>query len=219
MIKLQLMSLVTLVFLYSIQSYAAPNLLLQCLAREETLLHQEKKTGVLYRLNQEFINELASSNDITLKKKYIDEVCQSKSHSPSVALLRLLLLKESEIYDLSLSEVESSMRPFKMGYIEEFQKQTPRLFIQYVSGLQAEMPTFDCLSKAIPELAILNERLKYLEEEMTTHEVIRDKKRIETIFSKLQNIKDIQKNCEMTALKRAQKLKSTKVKKKEGPKL
>lgn len=211
---LKIFLLLTVALLYGTQIYAAPNLLLQCLAKEESRLHKGKNQGVLYRLNQEFINELASSNDIALKKNFIDEICQSKTHSPSVSLLRLLLLKESDLYDLSLSEVDPSMRPFKMGYINEFQKQIPRLFIGYLSGLQAEMATPDCLIKAIPELAVFNERLKYLEEELSTHDVISDKKRIEKIFSKLEKRNEIEKACQ----KKAQ-LTLKKMQKKQGAKL
>lgn len=198
----------------SSEIYAAPNLLLQCLAKEETQLHKEKAQGALYHLNQDFLNELASSNDIALKKNFIDEICLAKKHSPSVGLLRLLLIKESDIYDLSLSEVESSMRPFKMGYINEFQKQVPRLFIQYISALQSEMATPDCLEKAIPELKQFNERLKYLEEEMSAHEMIKDKTKIEKIFKKLENIKSIQSGCAAIAKKRSETL-LNKMKKKE----
>ena len=200
---------------FGTEIYAASNLLLQCLAKEESLLHKQNAQGVLYRLNQEFINELATSNDIALKKNFVDEICNSKIHSPSVALLRLLLLKESDIYDLSLSEVDPTMRPYKMGYINEFQKQVPRLFIQYISGLQAEMATPDCLSKAIPEIAFFNERLKYLEEEMSIHEVMKDKNKITKIFTKLQNRGAIKINCEH---QKAKSLK-TKVKKKESTNL
>ncbi len=205
-----------LTFLLCSDIYAAPNLLLQCLAKEETMLHKQKSQGALYHLNQDFLNELASSNDITLKKNFVDEICQSKKHSPSVGLLRLLLLKESDIYDLSLSEVESSMRSFKMAYINEFQKQVPRLFVQYVSGLQAEMPTADCLSKAIPELNFFNERLKYLEEEMSIHEVMKDKKKIEKVFIKLENVDKIRSACEKEEALRIKKLK---MKKKENARL
>lgn len=205
--------LITLAILYSIQIQASPNLLLECLGKEESLFHKEKTVGVIFRLNQEFINELATSNDITLKKKFVDEICHSEIHSPSVALLRLLLLKESDIYDLSFSEIDASMRPFKKGYINEFQKQVPRLFIQYISGLQAELPTHDCLNKAIPELDLFNNHLKYLEEEMSTHDIIKDKKKIEIIFIKLQKIKEIKKNCEIEALLQLNKLKKMKKKK------
>lgn len=193
--------LFVLLGLLSSDIYAAPNLLLQCLAKEETALHKEKSQGALYRLNQDFLNELASSNDITLKKNFVDEICASKKHSPSVGLLRLLLLKESDIYDLSLSEVESSMRTLKMAYFNEFQKQVPRLFVSYISGLQAEMPTAHCLDKAIAELNFFNERLKYLEEEVSIHEVMKDKKKIDAIFTKLEKLSSIRKACEKEAQK------------------
>lgn len=214
-ILLNLLFLLALSFLNSSRIYASPNLLLQCLAKEEAQLHKEKAQGVLYRLNQEFINELASSNDIYLKKNFVDEICHSKKFPPSIGLLRLLLLKESGIYNLSLSNTDSATYPFKMGYINEFQKQVPRFFIQYISGLQSEMATPDCLNKAIPEIAIFSERLKYLEEEMSIHEVIKDKNRIDRIFTKLQNIKIIKLSC----AKEASNLLNKKMEKKKGPSL
>ena len=201
--------LICCLYLYGTEIFASQNILLQCLAKEETLLHKQKSQSALYHLNQDFLNELASSNDIALKKNYVDEICNSTKHSPSVGLLRLLLIKESDIYDLSLSEVDPSMRPFKMGYINEFQKQVPGLFIQYIAGLQAEMATPHCLEKAIPEIKVFNERLKYLEEEISAHEVIRDKGRIEKIFSKLQDIKKIKADCAKTAYTQSKKSKSS----------
>jgi hypothetical protein len=187
---------------------AGTNPLLHCLAKEENELHKEKNTGPMYRLNQEFINELATSNDINLKRIYIDEICQSKKHSPSVALLRLLLLKEADIYDLSLSGVDPSLKSFKMNYINEFQKQVPRILIQFLSSLQAEMATPHCLEKAIPELKDFNDKLKYLEEDLSTHEVLKDKKKIESIFLKLQDLQKIKLACEEKAKLKAKKLKA-----------
>jgi hypothetical protein len=174
-------------------AHAKVNPLLQCLAKEEERLHK-KAPDALFRLNQEFINELASANDITLKKEFVDEICTSKKHSPSVALLKLLLIKESEIYDLSLSEVDQSMRPFKMGYINEFQKQVPRMFFSYLSGLQSEMATPHCLEKNIPELVGFAEKIKYLEEEISMDRIINDKQ-ITTIFKKLEGISEIKARC------------------------
>jgi hypothetical protein len=186
----------------STEIFAAPNLLIQCLAKEESLMHKEKSQSALYHLNQDFLNELASTNDIALKIKYVDEICNSQKHSPTVGLLKLLMLKESDIYDMSFADVDPTMRPFKMGYINEFQKQVPHLFIQYIAGVQAEMATPDCLEKAIPELKVFFERLKYLEEEMSTHEVIKDKTKIEKIFAKLENLNMIKKSCVLEARQR-----------------
>jgi hypothetical protein len=211
-------ALVMLALLSTSEIYAAPNLLLQCLAKEETALHKEKFQGALYHLNQDFLNELASSNDIALKKNYIEEICSAKKHSPSVGLLRLLLIKENDIYDLSLSEVDASMRPFKMGYINEFQKQVPHLFVQFIGGLQAEMATPHCLERAIPEIKLFNERLKYLEDEMSAHEMIKDKTKIERIFTKLQSLKEIKAKCAAEA-KNKQKVLEEKVQKQKNSNL
>jgi len=204
--------------LSSTEIYGAPNQLLYCLAKEEGQLHKEKAQGVLYRLNQDFINELASTNDITLKKEYISEICHDKTKSPTIALLRLLLVKESEIYDLTLSEVDPALKPFKMNYINEFQKQVPHFFIQFISGLQSEMATPDCLSKAIPELKFFNERLKYFEEEISTHEVMKDKTKIDKIFNQLKDLPSIKAKCSLQASRELRKLKA-KMKKKEDSKL
>lgn len=180
---------------YTSQVSAAPNLLLQCLAKEEEALHKKELQNALFRLNQEFVNELASTNDINVKKNYVDEICQSKDYSPSVGLLRLLLMKEHQLYDLSLSGVDASMRPFKMGYINEFQKQVPRMFIQYLAGLQSELATPYCLEDAIPELKGFNEKIKYLEEELSTHQLITQKNKIEAIFTKLKKFHEIKRKC------------------------
>lgn len=201
MLRISLRIILLSVFLISFIGHSAiaktaPNLLLQCLAKEEEMLHKRPMQNALFRLNQDFVNELAGSNDITVKKVYVDQICGSKTFSPSVALLRLLLLKEHELYDLSLSSVEASMRPFKMGYINEFQKQVPRIFLQYVSGLQSELATPDCLENAVPELAGLSEKIKYLEEEISTHQLITQKSKIETIFTKLTNFDNIKRKCD-----------------------
>lgn len=188
--------LYTLIFLlFSLEISAKANLLIQCLAKEEEKMHKLKDTGVLYRLNQSFLNELATNNDISIKKNYVDEICSDKSKSASIGFLRLLLIKEEDIYDLSLSETDSSMRPYKMGYINEFQKQVPHLLVSYITGLQAEIEDAHCLTKSIPEINYLTEKLKYLEEEISIHQIISDKKKIDNIFKKLQNFKKIKDTC------------------------
>jgi hypothetical protein len=191
-----------LLYFISVSVFAKDNLLLHCLAKEEEKLHQEKSQTILYRLNQNFINELSTSNDIAIKKNFVEEICGPQAKfPPSVGLLRLLLLNESDIFDLSLSGVDPSMRSYKMAYIREFQKQVPHFLISYLAGVQAEMPDAHCLTNAIPEIAAFNERLKYLEEEITIHEILSQKSKINAIFTKLLNIKAISENCQRKSLK------------------
>ena len=192
---------------HSTEINAASNRLLHCLAKEEEMLSKRSVQNALFRLNQEFVNELASSNDIMLKKSFVDQICQSKEYSPSVGLLRMLLLKEHELYDLSLSGVDANMRPFKMGYINEFQKQVPRMFISYLAGLQSELATPDCLEKNIKELKGFSEKIKYLEENLTAHQLITQKGNLSTIFVKLKNFNEIKLKCEAIARNRELRLK------------
>jgi hypothetical protein len=63
------------------------------------------------------------------------------------------------------------------------------------------MPDAHCLTNAIPEIAAFNERLKYLEEEITIHEILSQKSKINAIFTKLLNIKAISENCQRKSLK------------------
>lgn len=187
--------------IFSGSLFARDNLLLHCLGREEDKFHKEKIQSAVSRLNQNFINELSTSNDLAIKKNYIDEICNPKAKfPPAVGLLRLLLIKENDIFDLSLSGVDPSMRSYKMAYIKEFQKQVPHIFINYLAGIQADMPNPHCLERAIPEIAVLNERLKYLEDEIPIHEVLGQKKKLENIFNKLINIKSIKIDCEKNPL-------------------
>lgn len=192
---------------YSAEIYAAPNLLLRCLAKEEEKLNKKPTQNALYRLNQEFVNELATTNDINFKKVYVDQICNSPEYSPSVGLLRLLLLKEHELYDLSLSTVDTAMKPFKMGYIDEFQKQVPRMFINYLSGLQSELATPYCLEQNIVELKGFNESIKYLEENLTTHQLITQKDKIDSIFKKLKGFSQLKSKCAEIARKELSRLK------------
>ena len=57
------------------------------------------------------------------------------------------------------------------------------------------MPDAHCLNKAIPEIGAFNERLKYLEEEITIHQILSKKTSIDSIFTKLLDIDKIKRNC------------------------
>lgn len=174
---------------------ASQNKLLQCLAKEEERIHKNKVHFSQAKLNQDLVNELASSNDILIKEKYLEEICNNPSFPPSVNLLRHLLIYENEIYDLRFTGLEESMKSFKISYINEFKKQVPNIFITYVSSINAQMPDAYCLERHIPEIKKFNEKVKYLEDELTINDLIKDKKQIKAIFNKLTSAKKIKEKC------------------------
>jgi hypothetical protein len=196
MIKKRGLLIVLAFFCLPLETFAAPNLVLQCLAKEESQLHKSNDQGANYHLNQDLINELAGSNTIYFKKKFIDEICSSKNFSPSISLLKLLLTKETSIFDLSAENSESSEGSFRLNFIREFQKQAPRLLIQYLAGIQGEMATANCLEVAIPETKTIFDRMKYLEEEISFNDIVKDKKKLEIIFNKLEGLSSIRKKCQ-----------------------
>lgn len=190
------------ILLVSNLTYAKGNALLRCLAKEEEQLHKNKDQSALYKLNQTFLNELASNNDITIKNSYVDKICNDKTTTPSIELLHLLLINESDIYDTTLKETDASLKDYKKGYINEFQKQVPHFLITFLAQLQAEISDPNCFNRAIPEIAYLNEKIKYLEEEISMHQIISEKKKIENIFKKLKERKSIMAKCEIDSEKK-----------------
>lgn len=180
---------------FSALSAERPNRILQCLAKEEEQIIKRKLDFSIAKLNQELVNELAASNDIMIKNSYVDDICEHPYYSPSVNLLRLLLIKENEIYDLNFDDLDRTQKEFKLSYIADFRKQVPNIFVTYVSSLNAQMPDAYCLERHIPEIKKFNEKMKYLENEIATKSLIQDKKQIDAIFMKLRNIKEIKQKC------------------------
>ena len=162
------------------QAQAQTNPLLYCLGREEALFHKGKRQGPIYHLNQRIITEIAGRN-LQLKDRYFKQVCGGKERHPSVALFRLLLLEGEKI--------------FKKQAVSLSIEGLPHLFINYLMQWQALAPKAPCLTKAIPELAPLIQRFKYLQEELSPWEVLSDKKSIARIFDKLENFDRIAASC------------------------
>jgi hypothetical protein len=69
------------------------------------------------------------------------------------------------------------------------------------------LATPDCLEKHIVELKGFNEKLKYLEEEVSAHQLISQKTKIEAIFTKLKNFNEIKRKCILEAKKNQKKSK------------
>ena len=70
------------------------------------------------------------------------------------------------------------------------------------------MATPHCLEENIKELAGFSEKLKYLEEEMSTHQIIKQKSKLESIFKRLKDIPAIKVKC-LQQSKRVKKKKNT----------
>lgn len=192
--------------LISLRLFAAPlNPLVGCLGKEEQALHKQKRTGPVYKLNQLFLNDLVSAGDITLREAPFKKVCVNYVFTPSVDLMREILLDGEKIFILSRSITNKNIRNFQLSAIEEIERVIPHIFFSYISDLQARTATPDCLNKYIPGLRFIQNRFKYLESEITPGELLKDKARIKGIFKALKSYPEIRKKCRADKVERDKK--------------
>ncbi len=170
---------------------------LKCLGAEELMLHKQKSTGPVYKLNQEFINEFSSWGRINIDQKKLLDICESKSFPPSVNLLRHFLLDRKNIFTLEKSNQENkALLALQRSLINSFIAKVPKFLFQYLSNLQSLTNDPKCLSQQVPEIAFYMNKFKYLEEEIGGENLINDKDKIKEIFKKIRRFDKIIKECE-----------------------
>ncbi|OFZ26578.1 MAG: hypothetical protein A2381_12685 [Bdellovibrionales bacterium RIFOXYB1_FULL_37_110] len=180
------------------------NPLLYCLGDEEEYLHKNKIVGAVYKINKIFIEEFSLFNQIFLKNHYLQEICfASKAYSPSINLLKHLLLNGEEIFEIRTSSIllnTISLRSSIQGLVAK----SPNIFLNWISEIQTGAPSHDCLDKYIPQLADLKFKVKYLEEEpdVGINAFFKDTKTIESIFNQLKNLDRIFEKCKKDHQKR-----------------
>lgn len=168
--------------------------MIQCLGREENLLHHHRFNGPLYSLNQKLLNALIVASDLKFKESYIKKICHSSEFSPSVNLLRHLLIEGKEIYQVD--EKMPGLQAQKYQVIELFLSEIPPLFFQYLADLQYLLPTPDCLQKQLPFLTKFLFEYQYGERETEWSEQLMEKKRLDKIFQSLRKFDNLIKVCQ-----------------------
>lgn len=179
-----------------IPSLAQSNELLKCLGREELVIHKMKMTGPVYKLNQLFITELASWGGISLKKSKVEKICANDDFTPSVNFMKSLLIEGGAIFEMKSGESNANLRALNEGRVKGLINRIPHIFFRYLSDLQALSNYPHCLNEKIPELSYYLTQFKYLEEEYSVKELIKDKVKLNSIFSKIKRLDSILKECE-----------------------
>ncbi|MCY4523330.1 MAG: hypothetical protein OXB84_01190 [Halobacteriovoraceae bacterium] len=161
-----------------------PPPLIKCLGEEELLIHKSKQAGPLYNLNQWIIGVVVRQ-DIRIKKGYEQEICADENFSPSVSFLRLVLLRQKEIFVRKNAFLLDSLI-----------YQLPFLFVGYLVQLQALTPKAGCLAEKSTDVKYFLDRINYLQNELSVSELLEEKERIVRIFEKLKKFDEIVKSCE-----------------------
>jgi hypothetical protein len=168
---------------------------LECLGAEELILHKKKLTGPLYTLNQRFINELSSWGKIHIKPKELTKICTSQEFSPSVNLLRHFIIFEKSFFEVSTYKKTISEIALQKSLINSLMSKIPNIFFNYLSSLQALAENPKCLNLKVPELNYFIYQFKYLEDEIPTKFLLKNKSKLSSIFNKIRDLDVILKSC------------------------
>jgi hypothetical protein len=164
--------------------------LLRCLAQEELAFHQKKINGPLFRLNQLFINDMASFGGAKLKLKYKDQVCRN-SMRVSTEFLKILVLKGRSAFLVNTNDANL----FRKASLQSLLERAPHIFFSYISDIQSLFASPHCLEKELPEIPYYIYRFKYLQNDIKSHQLLDDNKKVKRIFSKLEKIGPLLDQC------------------------
>jgi hypothetical protein len=165
--------LLLMVIILAPAAYAS-NPLLICLGAEEKRLHRDKNTGPIYDLNQRMTGEMIQIPYVTIHPEDFKTVCGKKSFSPSWKLLELSLRKGKDLFVIP-SSVTGLQRPITQGMIEDYVEDSKEILLNFISAVQIQSPTPDCLLNEMPELNNFFLEIKYLQEDVDIKKIMAGK--------------------------------------------
>jgi hypothetical protein len=176
---------------------SARQTLLACLGVEEWNFHKAKDTGPEYRLNQQFLNELSSLQEVQLHERYFESVCKNGQFAPSVNLLRALLVYGTGIFtNRGLPDETQSFKEMRLSGLRTLEQESPHLFFNYLAQKQVQISYPHCFRDKLPELQEFIDNYLYLEEDLEYTQLIADKDKIRKIFDHLRNFDLIRRECQ-----------------------
>lgn len=190
--------LVTVLF-FAFEARAA-NQLLICLGAEEKRLHQEKSSGPLYDLNQKMTAEMIQIPNVTITPNEFKSVCRKNRFSQSWKLLELSLRKGKKLFIIPES-ITGLQRSITQGMIDDYVETSKEILLGFISSVQAESPTPNCLFEEIPLLNKFFIEIKYLQEDIDIQKIMAGKD--EKIFDKMKDYPSAFQRCRERAKKKA----------------
>lgn len=175
--------------------------IIECLGREELLLHKQKNIDPIYKLNQLFIDKFTAFGELEIKDTYLTKICKlphiiNNSNSVSYKLLKTLVLNGQRIFNFNKIKGSQGTVSFRISTIKEFSNDSSLyIFFDYLSSLEALLLNAKCLEKNIPEVKYFRDRLKHLEGEFPIRKLFNERKKVLSLLSKLEKFKTLRKLC------------------------
>jgi hypothetical protein len=175
---------ILLLLLSSSSLFAKNQQILQCLGNEEKRFHLKKETGPIYDLNQRLIGELLQISNVQINSADYMTICSGEKFSESWKLLELSMKKHKALFVIPKS-ITGIQRSMTEGMIDDYLEATRDILIVFISQIQAQSPTPQCLKEQIPELDQFFTEIKYLQEDVDMKMIFQGKD--QRIFDKLKN--------------------------------
>lgn len=169
-----------------------PKNFLICLGQEESYIHKNKLGGAYSKLNQDMISALVQLSDhIFLKPKFEKMACAKTF--PSVEILRQLLTEKKSPFFSNNRRGSVKALAVDKNSIKELSGKSIYIFIDFLTGIQTQMKSANCLQKQIPELKDFFYKMQHTLEDVGMKQIFSEIKNIEGVFKKLQKLKYDQK--------------------------
>ncbi len=181
----------------------AASRLLQCLGAQEQRFHQQKASGAFYELNQKLIGELIQAHGVDGNASLLKQLC-SQNPKSAIHLLEAMLLDRQHWYIIHPSG-NNMQDSINRELIRELAQGAPELLLGFLSSLQAEAPTADCLEKHIPGISRLYNEVKWLQEEVDLRKITTKKSRLLKIFAGIQRSEEFFQLCAIEKSKKTSK--------------
>ena len=189
------------------------NPILCCLAQEEQALNDAHlASGPLYKLNTTLIDEMRNIDGIWPTAEAERQICHNPDFSPSVALVKELLLKGKGVFinDPHRDDLDVASGGLQNAAAEALVEHTPRIFFDYISYLQMMVSLPECLNYKIPALKEFQDKVKDLESEKTAGKIVIPAQ-IEKIFEGLKKFERYARECAAEQQKRLQQQKQARL--------
>lgn len=187
---------ILLLLLSSYPILAAEGQLLKCLGAEEKEFHLKKDTGPMYDLNQRLIAEMIQIPNADVKGDDLKYICSKSGLSPSWKLLELSIQNGASLFSIDPKTPGMQVQITK-GMIDDYTEATKEILLNFISAIQSQSPTPDCLKEEIPELDKFFTDIKYLQEDVDIKTIFKD--RDLKIFEKLKDHKKAFQKCQIRA--------------------
>jgi len=174
-----------------LNSTLCANELLECLGKEETLLHQKKVQGPIYQLNQNLIGLFSTHSELKVESNILRESCENSNSKlgTSVILLKNMALGRGKIFVGNASTAGSLGK-------KDIVQAIPGLLFDYFSGLQSLAKDPHCLDQEMPKLLAIKTKIKYLESESNSDVLLsQETANIKSIFTQIENLDKIYEKC------------------------